>query len=60
MAEQKFETDNMKSRRSAHAVLILIFLSDAVERAHVAVVLHAGFQMVLERPVEIIDLFDIW
>ncbi len=58
MAEQKFETDNIKSRHSAHAVLILIFLSDAVGRADpdVAAVLHAGFQKVLERPVEISDL----
>ena len=41
-----------------HAALILIFLSDAGERAHpdVAAVLHAGFQKVLERPVKLSDL----
>ncbi len=58
MAVQRFETDDIKSRCSAHAALMLIFLSDAVERAlsDVAAVLHAGFQKVLERPVEISDL----
>ena len=58
IAEQKFETENIKSRRSVHAALIIIFLSDAVERAHpdVAAALHAGFQKVLERPVEFGDL----
>ncbi len=59
MAEQKFETDNIKSRRSAHAALILIFLSYAVKHAHpnVTALLHADFQKVLERPVEISDLW---
>ena len=58
MAEQKFEADNIESRRSAHAALILFFLSDKMEAAHpdVATALHSGFQTVYERPVEMSDL----
>ena len=58
MAEQKFEADNIKSRRSAHAALILFFLSDKMEAAHpdVAAALHSGFQKVYERPVEMSDV----
>ncbi len=54
MADQKFEADNVKSQRSAHAELILFFLSDEMEVTHpdVAAALHSGFQKVYERPVE--------
>ncbi len=44
MAEQKFDANDIKSLRSAHAALIMFFLSDKMEAAHpdVAAMLHSG------------------
>ena len=58
MTEQNFDPADFKGRRSAHAALLLFFLSDNMERAHsaVAAALHSGFQKLFERPVEMSDL----
>ncbi len=58
LGELLSEENNTASRRSWHAALILIFLSDDIERLHpdVAKKLHAVYNERFERPVEAQDL----
>ncbi len=58
MAEQKLNANDIKSRSSAHAELIMFFLSYKMEAAHpdVAAALHSGYQKVYERLVEMSDV----
>jgi hypothetical protein len=58
MAALKLDAANISTNRCAHAALLLIFLSDELERAHpeVAQTLNAWFQTRLERPVDFSDL----
>lgn len=58
LGEQQFEESNITSHRSWHAALILVTLSDDIERLHpdVARTLHAGYQTKFQRPVDVADL----
>jgi hypothetical protein len=58
LGEQQFEESNITSHRSWHEALLLVLLSDDIERLHpdVARTLHAGYQTKFLRPVDVADL----
>ena len=57
-ARLQYDPANLASARSAHAALILFFLSEDLERAHVgaAQAINAGYQARFQRPVNYADL----
>jgi hypothetical protein len=58
LGEQQFDEGNITSHRCWHAALLLVLLSDDIERLHpdVARTLHAGYQTKFLRPVDVADL----
>ena len=52
-AQLKYDASNLAASRSAHAALILFFLSDEMQRAHgdAAQAINAGYQTRFQRPV---------
>ena len=57
-ARLQYDPANLASARSAHAALILFFLSEDLARAHVeaAQAINAGYQARFQRPVNYADL----
>ncbi len=57
-AQIKYDANNLAASHSAHAALILFFLSDEMQRAHgdAAQAINAGYQTRFERPVTYADL----
>jgi hypothetical protein len=57
-AQLKYDANNLAASRSAHAALIVFFLSDAMQRAHAdaAQAINAGYQTRFQRPVTYADL----
>ncbi len=58
LGEQQLDECNITSHRSWHAALLLVLMSDDIERLHpdVARTLHAGYQTKFLRPVDVADL----
>ncbi len=55
---QSYDAANISAHCSAHAALVLLFLSDEMEQAHpeAAQTINAGFQTSLLCPVEVSDV----
>ncbi len=58
IAAQNFAEDNFIGQRSAHAALILLYLSNDMDRAHpeVTSILNTGFQKLFQHPVNMTAL----